>query len=568
MSDGKVERRFLAVPEGATWAELRIRGKHYAEPGAVVRAWIHLVQLEPLQRLSQVEKAFVINLNEDEPITKKISVRGGMTLEVCLAQFWSNAAAFDLAFEIEFHGVSVSRVVTGRDDLTIVGGEGLAKVECQSQFRIEEFKPSVSFDKRRTLIRPSHSEIRPLTERDEQPSGRRLFELVTTYNIKLSEPTNTIAYSLPLSGNLYDAAVPMLAQLFDVCKKRVHFGDVYPKDVDLPKGDYVLKISMLHEHIGVLEKIKNMTLRVDQKLSKPKDVKLDLYESHVDVYGAAKPSTFGAIKLFPGERKMLCFDTNIEGESVPKEAKAGDILLGTFGFSGEGKTQLRYIVPPEAKKEKESEDSTSTKDKLPDLLVEGVYKKIKDDNEKNAFLEHLLAEYPEHLPVLVARLDALDPDKKPDEAIAAADSVLKLIDEDEILLFLGTKRPPASEQSKEDKARNKEMETHKDAVVLAYNRKSRALLAKSQNAGSNDFERTFERYRRYFGDAASASHKEFANVYIRWAMIHERLVYATSDFLLTSQTNFSFSRNESRIQVRNRTHHRAKAHQRPGRRHQ
>ena len=49
--------------------------------------------------------------------------------------------------------------------------------------RIEEFKPSISFETRRTFFRPSSSIIRPLTTpRDLQPSGQHMLELITTYN--------------------------------------------------------------------------------------------------------------------------------------------------------------------------------------------------------------------------------------------------------------------------------------------------------------------------------------------------------------------------------------------------
>jgi len=154
-----------------------------------------------------------------------------------------------------FPGIQASRIVTGRDDLTLIGGEGYARIECVSLIRPEEFKPTVSFETRRNYIRPTESSIQPLnTPRDVQPSGKQLFELVSTYNFKLSEASNSIQYALPLSNNLYDSAVPMLCQLFDVRKKRVDFGDVYPKNIDLPKGDYILKVQMRHDSMAVLEK--------------------------------------------------------------------------------------------------------------------------------------------------------------------------------------------------------------------------------------------------------------------------------------------------------------------------
>lgn len=105
-SNGKVNRNFLHVPEGAQWAEARIRSSNHAAVGTAARLWIHLVQLEPHQRLHSVEKAYVLNLLEGEPVNKKFSVKGGMTMEICLAQFWAQNSAFNLDIEFEFHGES------------------------------------------------------------------------------------------------------------------------------------------------------------------------------------------------------------------------------------------------------------------------------------------------------------------------------------------------------------------------------------------------------------------------------------------------------------------------------
>ena len=285
LSKGKLDRNFIAVPEGATWAEVRLRSSAHQVPGTSVRCWVHAVQLEQQQRLNDVENAFVLALNEGEPVAKKIKVKGGMTMELCLAQFFTNASGFTLHVDVEFHGITVSRMVTGRDELTIVGGEGIAKLECLSSLRIETLKPSVTFDQRRSFVRPSQSQLRPLTTaRDVLPSGRQVSELVLTYHIELKEEKNNVTLSLPLSHHLYDSAVPMLLQIFDVQKKRRYFGDVYPKAIEgLGKGSYCVQVQLLNEHISVLDKLRNMTLRVDQKLSKPVE-KVDLYEDQVDQF--------------------------------------------------------------------------------------------------------------------------------------------------------------------------------------------------------------------------------------------------------------------------------------------
>lgn len=230
LATGSVDRRFIHVPEGATWAELRFRTSNHEVSGTSVRCWVHAVQLEPQQRLGNVEGAYVMAMNEGEPVTKKMTVKAGMTLELVLSQFFTNAAGFDLDVDVEFHGITVSHLLTGRDELTIVGGDGIVRLECISNLRIEDLKPSVTFDQRRTFVRPTSSEIVPLTSaRDRLPSGNNTAELILTYPIDLKEEANNLTLSLPLSDHLYDSDVPMLTQLYDVNKKRVQFGDVYPK---------------------------------------------------------------------------------------------------------------------------------------------------------------------------------------------------------------------------------------------------------------------------------------------------------------------------------------------------
>ncbi|UZJ51089.1 hypothetical protein CBS101457_000409 [Exobasidium rhododendri] len=523
LSKGKVDRRFIAVPEGATWAELRLKSTKHQVPGASVRCWVHTVQLEPQQRLPDAEHAYVLALNEGEPISKKMRVKGGMTMELCLAQFFTNAGAFTLEADIEFHGITVSRIVTGRDELTIIGGDGIAKLECMSNLRIETLKPTITFDQRRSFARPHNSTLRPLpSARDVHPNGRQMNELILTYALELKEEKNNITLSLPLSNHLYDSAVPMLLQLFDIQKKRRYFGDVYPKAIEgLEKGSFVVQVQLLNDQVSVLDKLKNMTLRIDQKLSKPVE-KVDLYEDHMDQFGS-KSAGFEAVKLFPGERKILCLDTNLEGDALPKEAVPGDLLLGTISFVGPtDKQQLRYLVPPAVKKAPMDEDGEKKSEESVADLMTGLVKKL-PEKERPDFLARLLKDFPNDLGVLVSKLESLSTEDKTkvDEVLVACEAVLahKEVDEDQILIHTGSKKKPTSEASSKEKEEGKRLEKARSALILALNRKARALLLRKEGSASAEFEETFERYRRL----VDSNDKAFANVYITWSILHNRL---------------------------------------------
>jgi tripeptidyl-peptidase-2 len=522
LAKGKVDRRFIAVPEGATWMDLKIISSNHEVPSTSVRLWAHAVQLELQKRLPDVESASVIALNEGEPVNKRIAVKGGMTMELCLAQFFTNASSFDLDVTLEFHGITASRVQGGRDELTIIGGDGIAKLECQSHLRVEVFKPSIKFDKRRIFVRPSSSKLHALnTARDLLPNGKYQNELRLTYAFDLNEENNDISLSTPLSQHLYDSAIPMLMQLYDVNKKRVKFGDVYVKQIDkLQRGSYTLEISLLHSSAQVLESLRSMTLSVDQKLSKPVD-SVDMYEDHLDQFGGAKAKATGLkegqIKLLPGERKILCLNTNLEGEQLPKEAQPGDLLLGTMSFCAPNdKAPLRYLVPPAVKKAKNGEEEEGANEPRVVELLTGIVSKV-PEAEKKAFIDKLLNEYPDDLGVMVARLESLKVDDKEatKDVVAASDAILrhKDVDVDAILVHIGSKQLPASEQTKEQKAAIKKLNSAKSALTLALNRKARALLLSGDKKA---FDEVFAQYRKL----ADASDKEFANVYVAWTMEH------------------------------------------------
>lgn len=525
LSKGQVTRRFLAVPEGATWASLKVRTYNHANSGVAARLWLHLVQLEPHKRLHSVETAPVLSAVENEPTVKKFPVRGGITLEVATAEYFMAEQAFEFDLDIDFHGIEVRPT-----QVTLVGGEGLARIECQSLLRPEPFAPAIKFEHRRTYIRPTQADVRALTSaRDRQTDGKPQLELVTSYPLKVTEKESKVQLSLPTSGHVYDAAVPLLLQVFDANKKRVQFADVYPHEVTLPKGEYTVHAQMLHTDVAVLTKLKTAVLTAFFKLAKPGDIKLDVYEDQVELIGAEKPPSLAGIKLLPGERKVLVLDTALEQDKLPKDAAPGDVLSGTLGF-GEAAVPLKYVVPPHPKKDKDDDAPPASEDEdeqtqTIDLLVEAG-KKIKKDEDKLAFFDKLALEYPTHLGLLQAKLETLAPIKVKANAtdakvlaaetrkiIAAADAVLAQVDLAAIRLHLGTKHAPAAEQTSAERKAGVDMDKRKAAAVLALHRKARALLL--AEGVSAPFAAAWKEYRSFF--PADASDADYTALYAAWA---------------------------------------------------
>ena len=538
LAAGRIERQFVHVPEGTSWAEVRLRSANHEAAGTSVRFWLHLVQVLPQQRLSKVEHAFVMALNEGEPVQRRVDLRGGHTLEVCLAQFWSNRAGFDLELEFEFHGVQLggSGVASAGaaggasyatdEELALVGGEGLARLELSSPLRIEEVKPTLTLDARRSFVRPQESRLRPLrTPRERQPTGHQLNELVLEYPLAPKEATK-LTWALPVSNNLYDNGLTLLTQLVDKHQRVVHFGDVYPKAVDVARGEYVLRAQLLHESAPVLERLRNLPLRVDQPLGKPKEVSLSVYRDQVDQYGGGAPVQLGGVKLHPGEHLAVCLDTNLEGEQLPADAAPGDLLLGSLAFAPAGKRRVRYVVPP-APAKKDDGRPDEEKPRLPELLA-GLAKKVPED-AREAFLERLVREHPQELDVLVARLETL-PAEAPEHVertLQACAAIEALVDEQALRLWLGTKHVPAAEQSREERRTAKRMRAEKAALELALTRHAAALLLRGDTA---QFEQVFQHSRQFMPDLGTASDAErlHSNLYVQWHMHHGRFAQALS----------------------------------------
>lgn len=84
---GGIERRFISVPEGTTWAEATLRMSGFDTPR---RFYVNAVQLVPKKR-PIVWSSFV---NFQSPSSKSFAfpLLGGVTMELTIAQFWSSGS--------------------------------------------------------------------------------------------------------------------------------------------------------------------------------------------------------------------------------------------------------------------------------------------------------------------------------------------------------------------------------------------------------------------------------------------------------------------------------------------
>lgn len=485
---GQIQRRFVAVPDGATMAELRLRSQGHSSP---IMSFTHLVQLHPQTRHVDSQEQYVLTIVENEPTAKTFKVRGGVTLEVCISQFWSSLGDMNLDIEVEFFGLDV----VGGKPIAIAGGEGLQKVEFASRLRNEDLEPSISLDNLRKFIRPTESKMNSLTDRDRLPDGRVIFERVLTYNIKQVTDSNpTVKFSWPFAHHVYESALDSnLWFLFDAAtKERIQFGDAVPRPEKLAKGDYILRLQLRHDDVEILERLKNLPVIMDIKLGK--SASLDISSDHIEAFRKKNPS-FSKVRLSAGSRIAIQVNTNIE--SLPKDAKLGDLLTGQMSC-GKGrapKFPVTYIIAPEPIIKGDGDEAPAAKAEVTMLDMQvGALKKLTKDEEKETLLKTLIKEHPDHLAVRVAQLDALTEGSektKPADVVEAADAIIKLVDAQELAVFFAQKHPSQIPLTDADKKKRKEMTEKKSALVEALRRK---LLVETGD------EKTFNLYSQYIDD--------------------------------------------------------------------
>ncbi|CAK0779170.1 hypothetical protein CVIRNUC_004710 [Coccomyxa viridis] len=490
---GQEVRSFVAVPEGARWAELRLRaGAHEQPRGFMVRAtW-----LQPQTRYSDTESRAYISLQAHAEHTLHFRALQASTLEITLAQFWSSLGPGRVSVNVVFHGIEL------QDQVLLTGSRPSTKVMLRAPFQAEKLSPSAKLTTVHIPLRPSEALLAPLLgKRDALPNQRTIHSLLLTYKLTVVE-AGKHTVRLPLLNNfVYDGEFEgQMTMLFDANKRLIKVNDIYPEDVQLAKGSYTIRAQLRHDNRAWLEKLKGLVAVVERKLGD--GIAVSAYPS----YAAFLRSPKDVVKersLYAGERVAMYLGP-VPEDKLPKDAAPGRLLTGALALakkgnsSGEapGRVPLRYIVPPKADADsKEGSNSKADDEEKPkppkERLQEAVrdskvkmLKELKRDKEEDAEVlqsleDDLLKEYPSHLPLLSAILASFTslPAEKQNEhlqdIVRAADAVIAAVDETALAKHLARKTP---EEGPGTKQRKKQAEEQKSALVDALEKKASALL--------------------------------------------------------------------------------------------
>lgn len=477
---GQVERRFIQVPVGATWADLKITAGQFDGSRLMIA---HTKQLLPQEDSRNVEERSYMRFVEGEVKNVSFPVAEGRTLEVCLAHYWNSLGDADFDCQLTFHSLDPVN-----QTLVFDGVDYAKRVEVIGAFGLEHLGPKAELSTWRRVIEAKKSEITPLSaERDLLPKERRNYGLTLTYEFSMPEAGEVKPRPSVMSDDsAFEIWSGRLWMIYDKNKQQMGVG-VSRRAAKLPKGDYTLRLFLRHFDRESLEKLEGMPIFLDQELKSK--ASLPVRRSFDQVIGGSGRLT--SQRIGDGELEAFYLGRP-SASSLPKTMGPRDRLLGKIYFGAEQKDvagagrrpggfDLIYLPPPPAPKEASaSSDKPKEKtlaEKLFDLQVAelGVLAKKKDKKPFDQLAEKLLEESPNNLEVLTARLHMLDSDDRKQhlpQIVKAADKVIAQIPQNKLARYFGRKHDPKTDEEKE---RSREMNEQRDILTDALYRKCRAI---------------------------------------------------------------------------------------------
>ncbi|XP_037561966.1 tripeptidyl-peptidase 2 isoform X6 [Dermacentor silvarum] len=474
---GVSHREFLVAPLGATWACVQLKSRDSQNVAHVV---VHAMQLQPMYSCETTEFQKTCMLPPLAEASHAFAVVGGLTLELCLAKWWTNLGDVEVDCTLTFYGLqpNPSRVA-------MRSSEGVYRFDVTSQLRPEEVSPAACLKQHVIVLRPTESKVLPLGARDVFPDGRVIYEIQLTYNFSLIKATEVTPSCSLLSEFLYESEYEsQLWMIFDTNKQLLASGDAYPGRyaTKLEKGDYVLRVHVRHEQSALVERLSDLPLELSHKL--PSAITLDAYRSQGQAM-LASGKKFAPLMARPGAQVPV-YLAPLPCDKLPKGCSAGHFLVGTLTVTKDEqgkKVALFPLVYHIGEVPKKSSSSSCTKnsseekdldqefqDALRDLSITWLTKL--QGKSATSLYEDLKQRNPKHVPMLLARIQSLDSDKERSrylsDIVALADEALAATDTLELLAALGAR------SDKKDN-NNKQQEKQKAQVVEALTRKGAAL---------------------------------------------------------------------------------------------
>ncbi|XP_047985175.1 tripeptidyl-peptidase 2 [Leguminivora glycinivorella] len=485
-----IKRHFIIPPLEATWGVLKLTTKDKELTG---RFLIHTMQLLPHESCRAHETQKMISVSAESPAIHPFAVVGGVTLEVVIAKYWANIGSLETDYTIELHGLKPSC----GPKLRLLASEGPRGTSLTS-LRMQDAQPNASLKYSEPVVRPSESKLSPLTSRDVVPPSRQIYQLINTYNFHIAKATEVSPIVSPLCDMLYESEFEaQMWMLYNSCKQLMFVGDAYPSkySVKLEKGDYVLRLNVRHENRALLDKLQEMPVAIQQRLPQP--ITLDAYCTRAQALTSGKKFSSASV---PSGAILPVYFAPVPSDKISRSnLTIGHTLTGTVTFAKDelgrkvDSYDLQYVVcePPkrttnnnrEKEKTKPSDDyMDASKEFMTNWLT-----KLEGDKLEQVY-EEVLEKFPGYLGAHIAYLHGIDsptdPKKLPnadeetdvttawcEQLIATADKVIKQIDQEKLLAYLGMKNDTRSDATKI----KQEHEKQRGYLIDALCRKGTAL---------------------------------------------------------------------------------------------
>ncbi|CAB3241271.1 unnamed protein product [Arctia plantaginis] len=537
-----IVRHFVVVPPEATWGVLRMSTEDKEKTG---RFLVHTMQLMPNKSCRCHETQKMLNVGVEAPTVLPFQVVGGVTLEIAIAKYWANIGELELDYGVEFHGLAPdcgSRLVLG-------AGEGPRGVVLRA-LRLQDVQPAAQLKYSEAVTRPTDSRLAPLSPRDRLPPARQIYQLLNTYVFHVAKATEVSPIISLLCDMLYESEFEsQMWMLYNSCKQLMAVGDAYPSkySVKLEKGDYTLRLNIRHENKGLLEKLQDLPAIIQQRLQQP--ITVDVYCSQSQALTGGKK--FSSAALASGTLLPLYF-TSVPAEKISRSSlSVGQTLTGSVTFAKDelgrrvDSYALQYVVceaprraAPPRDKDKPAPRAAPPHappapphDEYMDALKDfttGWLAKLEGDKLEQVY-EELQEKFPGYLGAHVAYLHALDSptdakklphaNEEPDvttawceQLITISEKVIKAIDQDKLLAYLGMKNDTRSDANKikqeQEKSRGYLVEAlcrlrraRTDSSLLLGSRRSRAATWWRRCAACAELVLTVEKSRGYLVEA-------------------------------------------------------------------
>lgn len=297
----------------------------------------HIVQVSPQTHCGELETRHFFTMRPGAMKDFVIRVKGGCTMELCLAQMWSSPGLSVIEnVDLTFGGISPQpSALHGA-----AGATSFPRVEVannllpdthsqQCSASISGYSPRGSLTHLQRVVAPQKSRIRSLSSRDELPEVGPICQLQLDYAFEVFDSSSSVRLLFPgLNRNVYESEVEggPFVMIYDQNKQYMSASDIYPSEVTLNKGEYTAVAYIRHDEVEILEGLQELKLTVEYEIG----------ELHVDAYDTAHGASLcieerraskGTAALEIKERRAFYF--SVPKKSIlPKWVALGDTAVG------------------------------------------------------------------------------------------------------------------------------------------------------------------------------------------------------------------------------------------------